>query len=247
VFPTLRSGPPRGIPALMGFRTDGSSHADGVQNEHDTIGFINANPDCAVARLIGEPIKHLGGTRNKSDAVGQLTNIGVSIKNHKGSGTFDWMNSSGASPWEAELKEEFKALVSSGVSQDEARKHINKRLSECLFSEDAPEFIQGVLSHLADHNCDIVLINDQKNRRYVAFRSSSIRDIFLSPVSITPPKKAGQTSTKINEHNIRARFVLNNGVGKLYEGKSSVPCLKLQQDQVAKFIASIPDCAITAY
>lgn len=230
----------------MGFRTDGSSHADGVQNEHDTIGFVNSNPDCAVSRLIGEPIEHLGGTKNKADAVGQNTRKGVSIKNHKGSGTFDWMNSSGASPWEAQLKAEFKELAASGVDAEVARKQINSRLSGCLFGEEAPAFIQGVLDHLAENNCEIILVNDQKNRRYIAFRSSAIKHMF-SGVSITPPKKAGQTSGKINEFNLRARFVLNNGVGPLLKGKSSVPCLKIQQDCVSKFLSSIPDCAITHY
>lgn len=95
-----------------GYRTDGSSHHNGVKNEHATVGHLNSNPDSNIRKFFEETngskdirFVHKGGTRTKTDMqVVHEDNLfegkvieeskvlaNISVKNHK-SGTFDLHN-----------------------------------------------------------------------------------------------------------------------------------------------------------
>ena len=95
-----------------GYRTDGSSHHNGVKNEHATVGHLNSNTDSNIRKFFEEAngskdirFVHKGGTRTKTDIqVVHEDNLfegkvieeskvlaNISVKNHK-SGTFDLHN-----------------------------------------------------------------------------------------------------------------------------------------------------------
>ena len=70
------------------FKTNGSTHHEGIANEHHCIALLNDRNyfDC--------PVTHLGGTKHKADAM--AGSIPISIKRKKGlaNGSFDWVNTS---------------------------------------------------------------------------------------------------------------------------------------------------------
>ena len=70
------------------FKTNGSTHHQGVSNEHATIDILN---EFAV---YDTKVKHRGGTKFKADAV--AGEKGISIKHKAGlkNGSFDWVNTS---------------------------------------------------------------------------------------------------------------------------------------------------------
>ena len=81
----------------MGYNTNGSSHRDGVQNEHNTIDLVNDNPNCRRIYDVTGRLEHRGGTRNHADAVNERGE-GVSIKTKTTEeGSFDFKNTSLAS------------------------------------------------------------------------------------------------------------------------------------------------------
>lgn len=82
----------------MSFKTDGSSHHNGISGEKIILDQVRNNP--ALQTYLGgiETASHLGGTANKADIqfrrrTGQV--IGISVKTRSSSsGTFDWVNTS---------------------------------------------------------------------------------------------------------------------------------------------------------
>ena len=59
----------------MGYNTNGSSHRDGVQNEHNTIDLVNDNPNCRRIYDVTGRLEHRGGTRNHADAVNERVKV----------------------------------------------------------------------------------------------------------------------------------------------------------------------------
>ena len=70
------------------FKTNGSTHYEGIANEHAVIELLNNR------NYYDSPVTHLGGTKNKADAM--AGNVPISIKRKKGlrNGSFDWVNTS---------------------------------------------------------------------------------------------------------------------------------------------------------
>ena len=225
------------------FLTDGSSHHGGVSNEHFVIDYLNSHPECELSKVLGGKLVHKGGTQNKADAYVDENGMTVSIKNHKGTGTFDWINTSTDIPNIKNIKKCLDVIKNEIKDVEEARNHVSMVLSTTLFDDQFVEFIRSKLKSACEKNCDYIIINDAKNKRLVGFPNTSIEHMFHE-VDITPASSPNQTSAKINKYDIRVRFVLNNGVGALMKNKSSVPCLKFQQDRVDGFIDSITDSKV---
>ena len=72
----------------MTFKTDGSTHTHGVKNEHETIAFLNERG------IFNEQVTHLGGTKNKADAIAGDKKISIKHKKGINNGSFDWINTS---------------------------------------------------------------------------------------------------------------------------------------------------------
>ena len=70
------------------YKTNGSTHYEGIANEHAVIELLNNR------NYYDSPVTHLGGTKNKADAM--AGDVPISIKRKKGlaNGSFDWINTS---------------------------------------------------------------------------------------------------------------------------------------------------------
>jgi hypothetical protein len=271
----------------MPFRTDGSSHADGVANEHNIINTMNANPvnliNFALAHNHGSPVQnwsHQGGTGSKADAFVNFDNgqeKDVSIKNHGGSGTFDWLNTTHLPNALSQIRPRIDALKADFAKMNEEMEN-SVDDPEDDATEGIDEFITGIareelenlfnthiqqltssdigllLSNLYANYPEYILIHDKKNTKYILMHKSKtnmavyFNDGLVFKLKATDTAKTSRQifvvaadGTEKNTH-LRIRFVLNNGVTALLgfssANKSSVPVLKIQQDNVADFISS---------
>ncbi len=250
----------------MPFPNKGENHFLGVNNEKENVEFLNKTPDNIINKTIEKNhgskvkfLKHEGGTKQKKDASVHLENgkiIGVSIKRHK-SGTFDWENTTKGVPTEVkENIEEFKKtnmdkpIPAKGGIRDELAEICSKSLEKMTSKQ-----IQEILSKIyeTEDNTNYIIINDMKNKRLIMFGKSNL-DPYFNPkhkhTYILKSSPRAKTSRQIwirssdgceeINTNLRIRLVLNNGItallGKSKKNKTSVPSLKIQQDNVDKFI-----------
>lgn len=249
----------------MVFPNKGENHASGVANEKEIVKFMNKNPENAISeeieKTMGGQIKewnHEGGTQQKMDASARLKDgkkAGISIKNHK-SGTFDWINTTkGVSD---NLKTEIKKVASVNKNSDIPKKggirdKINSILDNYLNSLSSRE-ITELLDQIyqTEQSTKHIIINDKKTKRLILLHKSNLDPYCNSRhkhefiLKSTPRAKTSRQiwikskdGNEVNTH-LRIRLVLNNGVaallGKSTKNKSSVPCLKIQQDNVDGFI-----------
>ena len=232
----------------MVYLTDGSSHRNGVANEHATVDFINRRSVAIRAALVppGHALVQVGGTKTKIDARvikpdGNCANeITISIKNHKGSnGTFDWMNTTDHTE---EVKEALKAFKSAGQE--------NRIMSDSIFADHlkrvGDETIRSLLRKCAADNPEWLVVNNAAVNQYVLARMPDLNplDDWNYFLKFGRGKTSGQIwrrrgTEEVNTH-MRLRFVSNNGLGALFGSKGSVPCFKIQQERVKDFIASLP-------
>jgi len=247
----------------MPFRTDGTSHSGGVSNEKEIVSHFNENPGTSVHRLFGESVdmrmEHRGGTQTKTDAVMIVDGIEntISIKNHK-EGTFDWLNSSSALDRETyraiiDHFNTFKEIYRRGEKTlAQIRTAISEHLSTVL-QQFSSEFIIGLLKSVHAEYSDAVMIHDVAKKELVCFlKDGNLKELqtaenatyFLK--SAPRAKTSAQIWRRCNETghetntDLRIRLVLNNGVtallGESSSNKTSVPCIKIQQDRVKDFI-----------
>lgn len=189
----------------------------------------------------------------------------ISIKHHK-MGTFDWLNSSAAIPvaLKATLHTALQAIratydASTKVDADEKTARVSV---ENLFAEHLRALpsnsIKALLSGCYAIYTDYIIIKDVAKNELVAFdRSKNIPELrtFDSCSYYLKSSARAKTSAQIwRRHEtdglemntkLRLRLVLNNGVsallGKSVSNKCSVPCLKIQQDDVSHFLTSLTD------
>jgi hypothetical protein len=248
----------------MVFTTDGRVHHSGISNEKTVCEFLKTRGG-AVRNFLctaEEEITHRGGTGTKADAEihgGGNASRGISIKHHK-SGTFDWLNSSAEVP--AALKEPlltgllaikaaFAASAKANADVDVARGRCDVLLGTQLRAMSS-ELIAGVLNKCYRAYPEYVLITNVAKKEFIAFKTAeNMRELATWPgwtyfLKSTPRAKTsaqiwrrGPDGTEVNTH-LRLRLVLNNGVNALLgtsaANSNSVPCLKIQQDDVKGFI-----------
>lgn len=252
-----------------GFKRDGSTHYSGIQNEHSIADILNTENSNIGARLRPEPIlrvQHKGGTKTKADAVVVNTTTNevvktISIKNHKKTGTFDWLNSTTSLPetMKAPLKEAVKTIKEAFKTHqniEESRVAADKMFNDALeqIKED-DTFIRGLLQSVFHKYTDSIIINCEKESKLVYFEKDQLKELkcfiddtyYLKHAEGTCSAqimRRTQTGEEINTC-LRIRLVLNNGVnalvGQSSKNKSSVPCIKIQQDNVDFFINTLND------
>ena len=213
-----------------------------------------ADAEIVMAPSAGAAAAAAAGAENKS----------ISIKHHK-MGTFDWLNSSAAIPaaLKATLHTALQAIratydASTKLDADEKAARVSV---ENLFAEHLralpSDSIKALLSGCYAIYTDYIIIKDVAKNQLVAFdRSKNIPELrtFDSSTYYLKSSARAKTSAQIwrreadgREINtkLRLRLVLNNGVsallGKSASNKGSVPCLKIQQDDVSHFLASLTD------
>lgn len=249
----------------MVFPTKGENHIQGVKNEKDIVKYMNEHTGNVITqhfeKIYSSKVqdwKHEGGTKQKMDASVILKSgekSGISIKNHD-SGTFDWLNTTKGVP--ESLKNQIKEFAKSnkdvpipktgGIRDDVA--NIFSNYLNSLTSKDITELLDKI--YQTEANTTHIIVNDKKSKSLILFDESNLdpycnsnhnHEFILKSTSIAKTSRQiwirSKDGTEINTH-LRIRALLNNGVGALLgkssKNKSSVPCLKIQQDNVDEFI-----------
>ncbi len=252
----------------MGFTTDGRVHHSGIANEKAVCLFLNSK-STTIRQVIcppGSKVEHRGGTAQKADAeivCAGGTNKTISIKHHK-TGTFDWLNSSAEVPAEikpalttglGKIKDTFNKADITDTQVEEARKQVENVLSAQLKSLSS-DTIKSICKKCYLTYSDYIMITDVSKSNIIVFkREENLKELatfddWTYCLRSTPrAKTSGQIwrispdgAVEANTH-LRLRLVLNNGVtallGKSKANSNSIPCLKIQQDNVAGFLKNI--------
>jgi hypothetical protein len=238
------------------------NHQRGVKNEIFIVIWMNEHPDNNITKYLVEVYDsliilwiHKGGTKQTRDACIQLNNgeiINFSIKNHK-TGTFDWINTTdGVNSY---LKEEIKKFKVRNMDTPIPKKGGIRSELENIFSfyldNLSSENIRKLLGKC--YNKLDIIITDHKTKKLILIPYSYL-DKYFNPLYndyefVLRSTHDAKTSRQIYirspdgkeiNTNLRIRLLLNNGItallGKSKKNKTSVPCLKIQQDNVDEFI-----------
>ena len=253
----------------MVFPHEGENHRDGVQNELNFVKNMNSNPDNDISKHIKKSksidnddalvYRQAGGTQTKTDCIIEKYGIPFSIKNHKG-GTFDYTNTT--TPIDTNLRKKIKEYKDENINKpinSIIRREISKILSTYL-NEIESNTIKQILKDIYEKYPDWILINDVRTKTYNLIHKTYLIDTFMSEHTYFLKSTRATSSRQIwivdsngNETNthLRMRVVLNNGVnallGQSSKNKTSVPCMKIQQDKVQLFLKNCENKVTTTY
>ena len=230
----------------MGFKTDGSVHYDGVQNELDTIAFLN------TLDRYDQEVVHYGGTTQKADA--KAGNKCISIKHKKGlkNGSYDYANTTIYNAMFNSHFDEFLEDVKEHrempqelreVAVDFMRKDFNNLCESALESIDKDALVSMLVDIFSKQSGYDIVINDTKSKKIHIFKSED-----------HPVWTARKIVFKNGEHTIntglRLRVTSNNGInaflGLSKSNKNSKIVVKLQQDSIAQLVKDI-DAEVYSY
>lgn len=220
--------------------------------------------------------EHKGGTQGVDDAVavgkdGEKLG-GISAKNlGGGGGTYDWTNTSKI-PDKDSIKKPLKQFKDKYHDMTEERfKDIETTLREerdnivNQYLHKLPgEYIKKMLSDLYERYSEYVIVNHIKNEQYICYEKNIENfkefvgfpewDYYLKFAKAKNSAMIWRKNPETGEEvctNLRLRITLNNGLtaffGLSVKNKTSIPCLKLQQDSVDKHLASLKDRIIAPY
>jgi hypothetical protein len=110
-------------------------------------------------------------------------------------------------------------------------------------------FISDIINTIYQKYTDGILIHNEKEQSLIYFEKKELRELqVFDDYTYLLKHQQGTCSAQIMRKNeneeintfLRIRFVLNNGVNALVgtssKNKTSVPCLKIQQDRVDEFL-----------
>ena len=250
----------------MTFQTNGSVHHSGVANEHDTIDLLNDH------QVFTETVTHLGGTRNKADAMAGTKRISIKHKAGLKNGSFDWVNTSKTDTLiDASQFNPFLKFVSDARQWETAKREaivtecrdlFNEICSAALDSIDPVTLTAWLRSELITANDGMAMaITDTKAATCYVMEHDSIRAARLleSGYVAQVEKGRGMTSRKVTlrrDHHIvevglRLRVTSNNGIraflGLSKANRNSQVVLKLQQDRVDQLVAGSDDVRVIPF
>lgn len=211
-------------------------------------------------------IKHKGGTQGVDDAlvVGQddMRRAGISIKNHK-TGTHDWINTTKIPNKESiktplqRFKETYPDITVEVFNEKEKtlREERDNIVNQYL-RDLSGGYIKNMLSDLYEGYSEYVIVNHITNEEYICYEKNTgnFKEFVGFPhwdyyLKFTKAKNSAMIWRKHPETgeevctNLRLRITLNNGLNAFFgiseKNKTSVPCLKLQQDSVDKHLESL--------
>ena len=230
----------------MPYRTDGSSHINGIANEVNSIAYFNANPNCNINnRLRGHEETPLewdkrGGTQQKADAVcshGDNHLNYISIKNHKEkSGTYDLENTSIVDSLCPTVKQKISEYKTKNIGvtnvtpkmRDEVNTIFSNALDNCT-SDLLKVHMEKVFAKCMV--CSHIIVRNEPIRQFQMIKTENYRPLLLLGegamffLKKRQAKKASRqlwirqlVESKVSEinTNLRIRLTLNNGVGALF-------------------------------
>lgn len=196
---------------------------------------------------------------------------GISFKNHQKSGTIDWINTSKKDfiPKLDELKETLKEwkhelvdVVTDVESFQVHESHLRRARDEIilnhlqLFENDS---LKHILQNIYDHYVNHIIItrNMGKNILYYEKSRENFKEMIGYPewtyyIKMGRAKNSAQIWRKngtieVNTH-LRIRLVLNNGLnaflGFSKSNTTSIPCIKIQQDNMEGYMASLQNVIV---
>lgn len=226
--------------------------------------------------LYGDDIvfKHEGGTQKTDDAIILKNNnriAGISYKHHK-SGTFDWLNSSKNIPDLDNLKQSLNQYKNkypniTAETFKENEKILRNERDDIIhnhLTHITSSMIKSILMYIYNDYSEHIIINLVSENKYLYYPKNennfsefigfSDWEYYLDPN--TRAKNSAKIFRKKNEEivdtNIRLRLCLNNGLNAFFglssANKSSIPCLKVQQEHVDdKYIPKLSDHIFEKY
>ena len=248
------------------FKTNGSTHHQGVSNEHATIAILN---EFAV---YDTKVKHKGGTKFKADAV--AGEKGISIKHKAGlkNGSFDWVNTSDINAVidRTAFEDFFTFLKGAHLLPkedrfqliDQARDLFNKCCEKALDSIHPDDMLKFLQQHVVDKQRGYgIVINDTKHERLHIMEADRLSMTKCIADGHAPRllKGKGKSSRRLvfeyyfAEINLglRVRVTSNNGIkaflGLSKANKSSQVVIKVQQDNIKQFVTTDPNRMILTY
>ena len=235
-------------------KTDGSVHYEGVQNELDTIKFLNE-----IGRY-DEEVIHCGGTRQVKDAKSGNKNITIKRKNGISNGSFDWVNTTKYNHIFNNYFDDFLLDIKEHRQMPENLKEASVEFIRKDFSNlcnDAVNYLTSdvVIGIIRDtfekqEGYDVV-VNDVKNRKIYIFDVQdhpTLKLIDNGYSVILKNVKGAKSSRKILlekdgdvvDTHLRIRITSSNGItaflGLSKSNKNSSVVVKLQQDSVHKLL-----------
>lgn len=250
------------------FKTNGSTHHEGVSNEHATIDLLNE------FSVYPDSVTHLGGTKHKADAM--AGEKGISIKHKAGlkNGSFDWVNTSDIHGIiDRTIFADFFSFISEARSWDVARREAIVEEVRDLFNECCEKALDSIhpydllcflKSHVTEKQAGMgIVINDTKHETLHIMEADRLIMTRCINSNYSPElvKGKGKSSRRLVfssmavpkgfDCGLRVRVTSNNGIraflGLSKANKSSQVVIKVQQDNVREFVTSDPDRQIMTY
>lgn len=234
------------------YSTDGSVHHSGIKNEKDTIKFLND------INFFSEQLVHLGGTKNKADAIAGKKQCSIKRKNGIGNGSFDFFNTSAYNVFLGDHFDEFLEEMKEHRNMPTKLREVSVELNRTDFSNlclsaftkiDTDNLTQILTDTFQNHSYDLV-INDVVAKKLYIFPLSDHPVSVLLKRGATPILTPGQGSSsqkilfllgdEIIDDGLRLRITSNNGIraflGLSKANKNSQVVMKLQQDNIPNIL-----------
>ena len=241
------------------FKTNGSTHFEGIANEHAVIELLNNRNyfDC--------PVTHLGGTKNKADAMAGEQPISIKRKKGLANGSFDWVNTSDINGIiDRTIFTNFWQFVAdarkNNITPDimEVRNWYAKCCEAALFKISSDQLTNFLIDQVAA-KCEgfkIVVADTKEDTLYIIDHERTPLPQLLSKgykahvvmgkgkssakiIFAAPGKDINDIGSGV-DIGLRIRCTSNNGIkamlGLSKANKNSQTVVKIQQDKVQQFV-----------
>ena len=242
------------------FKTNGSTHHQGIANELATIDLLNQH------RVFAETVTHLGGTKHKADAM--AGDKGISIKHKAGlkNGSFDWVNTSRTDDLlDPERFAEFFAFMRTVRTWDTDKRQSVVEDVRQVFAEICDAALNAITSEtltdwiknelICANEGMAMAITDTKAGVCYVLEHDAIRAAQLLADGYVAELEPGRGNTSrkvvlrfdhhVVETGLRLRVTSNNGIkafmGLSKANRNSQVVLKLQQDRVQNLVDTAAD------
>ena len=241
------------------YKTNGSTHYEGIANEHAVIELLNNRNyfDC--------PVTHLGGTKNKADAMAGSTPISIKRKKGLANGSFDYVNTSNTNGIiDRTIFTHFWQFVAdcrkNNITPDimEVRNWYAKCCEAALAKITTEQLTKFLWEHVydkqkgfklvvADSETDTLYIIDHERTPLAQLLSKGYKAHIVMGRGKSSAKiifaAPGKTINDIDsgvDIGLRFRCTSNNGIkamlGLSKANKNSQTVVKIQQDKVQQFV-----------